>query len=122
MNKEKVIENHRKMWNWLADETEKRKLKMNKTDYFEENRECRGIKLRNWCYLCEYTVNYTGIYSYSINCGVCPINWGSDSGYYMCENDGKGIYSQWCHCDPDDWQTAARLARKIANLPENMEV
>ena len=30
MTREEAIENHRKMWNWIADETEKRKRKVKK--------------------------------------------------------------------------------------------
>ena len=35
LTKSEAIANHRKMWNWIADETMKRKCKVEKWDYFK---------------------------------------------------------------------------------------
>lgn len=34
MELKKAIENHRKMWNWIADETEKQKRAVDKWEYY----------------------------------------------------------------------------------------
>lgn len=103
LSREQAISRHRKMWNWIADETKRLKRKIKKYEYFKvmEIDDIPDSK----CYCCEFLLNHP-------NCCAnnCIIDWGKNSGcigsYY-----GKWIYT-------DDWQEAARLARIIANLPE----
>lgn len=49
---EECITNHRKMWNWMADESEKQKRIVWKDEYFRKN----GIKELPYskCYACVY--------------------------------------------------------------------
>lgn len=99
----KAIKNFRKMWNWIAYETEKRKRKVHKYQYFTEN---KIIDIpRNQCYLCEMC--------HSV-CSECPVDWGEDKDILFCE-DFESPYDSWT--DSYDWKDSARLARKIANLP-----
>lgn len=113
LTKDEAIANHRKMWNWIADETLKRRYKVWKWDYF------KALKItdmpRNWCYCCEYGLG-------DDNCPDCPIEWGGE--YGTCESkdneeDRKGLFSLWL-LEPD-YLTAAELAKKIAELPERKE-
>ena len=72
----------------------------------------------NNCYLCNYT---------DVKCNECPLIWPSEFNSYQCEhgfrlpngNIVKGLYSECYHLNrTDDWQSQAKLAREIANLPE----
>lgn len=104
LTKEEAISEHRKMWNWIADETENHKRKVLKIEYFYEN-NIKIIPLSH-CYCCQY-INDT-----SEHCNNnCIIDWG-ESNYCL-----NGDYKKWS--DTCDWEEAARLARIIANLPEN---
>ena len=109
LTKSEAIANHRKMWNWIADETLKRKCKVRKREYFETH----GLTdvPRNVCYCCEYSCDES--------CSDCPIEWGGE--YGTCESkdnkgDRKGLYTLWY--DEYDYIKAAELARQIAELPE----
>ena len=80
---EKGIKNFRDMWNCIADETEKRKVKVKKTDYFEEN---KIIDIpRNKCYLCEMC---------HFVCSECPVDWGIDRYILFCDDD-YSLYRKW---------------------------
>ena len=105
LTKEQAIENHRKMWNWIADETLKRKRVVRKDEYFIE----KGISVvQCWCYCCEYSTDN----SY-IDCDKCPIQWKNG----LCE---AGEYDDWrAACFKENYKKAAKLARIIANLPES---
>ena len=81
LTKQQAIEGHRKMWNWIADEIEKRKhtcrifnLKM---IYCHEN----VLNLQNDCFCCEYTDSIDN------TCDSCILDWGitGDCGLlYVC--------------------------------------
>lgn len=110
LTRERAIEEHRKMWNWIADETEKRKYKVDKVIYFIEHKDEYPIipHIRCWC--CEYD----GCHA----CKKCPINWKNEDNY--CGN--KSIYVSWDLADDFSYELCASLARQIANLPEREEV
>ena len=120
LTREEAIANHRKMWNWIADETERRKVPVLKHEYFN----FVGLAhIHNSCFCCEYTRNK----AYKVDCSFCPIDFDSKASFYMCERkyfafDYKGIYALWVDKVSEkenfDWQNAAKLAREIANLPE----
>ena len=38
MTKKEAVENHRKMWRWIAEKTLERKRKVWKYEYFKENK------------------------------------------------------------------------------------
>lgn len=110
---DEAIENHRKMWNWIADETERRKRIVSKGEYFRENNMFCDIT--NKCYCCEYGVQQTGVVNGTIKCSVCPINWEAD----ICEEYGSP-YNKWDNTY-HDYKLSAKYARQIANLPVREE-
>ena len=112
LTKSEAIANHRKMWNWIADETMKRKCKVEKWDYFKAH-GITDIPLCE-CYCCEYARD--GLFA---DCSRCPIDWGGE--FNICLNrdsdgDGKGLFTLWCK-EPD-YVKSAELAKRIAELPE----
>lgn len=117
LTREEAISEHRKMWNWIADEIEKEKKYQDINCLKEEYCDREGFcYLTNNCFCCEYT---------NINCSLCPIEWGSEVEDLMCldqykEYDNEGLYAL-CR-DELDWREQAKLARQIANLPERENV
>lgn len=116
--KKEAIENHRIMWNWIAEETLKRKEKVYKSDYFEEIGVLKDRPDNN-CYCCEY--NYQKFESGDGECEHCPLDWKSKVDSFMCQDkyeidDEKGLFEQWL--DETDYKKASKLARRIAKLKE----
>lgn len=105
LTREQAIAEHRKMWNWIADKTEKRKQKVFKSEYFYEN-NIRIIPFAH-CYCCQYIFDT----SEGCNHNNCIINWGESK---YCLN---GYYRKWS--ESCDWKESARIAKVIASLPEN---
>lgn len=123
LTKEQAITEHRKMWRWIAEETEKRKQIVKKSEYLYTY--CRlDEHIRFNCFCCEYDKQRNREEFLYINCRFCPINWGSAATNYMCEDltdmdDDYGLYAEWIEAVKcDDWQIAAAIARQIAELPE----
>ena len=108
LTREQAIAEHRKMWNWIADKTEKLKRKVEKEEYFRE----MGIANipRSECYCCEYLFSGCIVIQLSYCKNECAINWGENL------NCIDSYYQKWIFID--GWQQSARLARIIANLPE----
>lgn len=102
----KAIKNFRNMWNWIADETEKRKTKVHKDQYFTENKIHYEDLPMNCCYLCEM---YYG------KCSQCAVDWGDGVELVDYCEDFKSPYDLWTYSD--DWKDSAIIAREIANLP-----
>ena len=131
ITKEEAIKRHRDMWNWIADEIEKRKHTVSittmKDRYIFEHDIERYAYVKNNCYCCEYASNE----DLTVDCDRCPLVWTSEEytyNGYQCEIDyvdeyGEERYGLWWECkkyykDPSAWITQADLARQIANLPE----
>lgn len=111
LTREQAIAEHRKMWNYIANEIERLKTVCNidilKIHYLTNSR-FKNKAILSWCFLCEY--------SYKINgCESCPVN--SLTKGKGCLN---GLY--YLVCNAESWQEQAALARKIANLPERTDV
>lgn len=106
MTEREAIENHRKMWKWIAIQTLKQKRIVQKEGYLI-NTEYIGID--NDCFCCEYTKRYND------NCVKCPIDWCSVNNH--CCDDGT-LYEKWLECSiNDDYRESAYLAYKISKLP-----
>ena len=117
---DEAIENHRQMWNWIADETEKRKMAIHKQKYFKEN-EIDYIYCD--CYCCQYAIDNSDVIIDSHicrNCEICPIDWGIESenvNYAKC-CDYNALYNIWRdYLFFNNWKSAAKCAKQIANLP-----
>lgn len=103
LTREQAIAEHRKMWGWIADMTEKLKRKVEKEEYFREMGTSDIPRMQ--CYCCEFSIYYP------IGCEEhCIINWGGNRG---CMNS---YFEKWLFTY--NWKEAARLARIIANLQE----
>lgn len=103
MTKNEAVENHRKMWRWIAEKTLERKRKVWKGEYFEEND--LYPKPFNDCFCCDYITQFN-----PIDCAKCPINWGAE----RCINSYYSDWSDW----ERDYLSCANCASLIANLPE----
>lgn len=106
LTKSEAIFHHRKMYHWIADETRKQKRKVTQKEYFN-NIPHEDIPWGS-LYVCDYDERLDGF------CECCPIDWGNDRG---CIDDSSP-YCEWINCDKNDWERAAKLADKIAELPE----
>lgn len=116
INKELTIENHRKMWNWIAKQfknpnrnLEDTSIMVLKEEYLEKY-DPKNISITNSCYLCEYDD--------TPDCSFCPLEWPSGS----CIEYNRGLFSliRKEH-DNKNWDMCARLAKQIADLPEKKE-
>lgn len=68
LTREEAISEHRKMWNWIADEIEKEKRDQDILDLKEEYCNREGYNdIRSDCFCCGYT---------KYICDYCPIEWG----------------------------------------------
>lgn len=125
ITKEQAIQEHRKMWNWIADETEKTRVRHTKLNYILNN-----TTMHDRLYLIEHASCFCCVYGHNKHmqdchsgskCDHCPLEWGSDLDRYMCTsmyspNDGKGLYTKWY--DAPNIETTVKYARQIANLPK----
>lgn len=126
LSDEELVKRHRKMWHWIADETEKQKRPVDKKEYIKKvDPELR--KTTNECYLCENTRKKSTNY-----CQNCPLVWPNENTTIECstfcahnptENEDEsqpGLYLQWSLAmrRDKDYKLCAKLARQIANLPE----
>ena len=108
LTKSEAIFHHRKMYHWIADETRKKKRKVTENEYFDQYNISRGGRPLCDSYACHYDMLFGD------DCTHCPINWGGGVG---CVDNGSP-YCEWIDCDKNDWERAAKLADKIAELPE----
>lgn len=123
LTKEQALEEHRKMWNWIADQYENGRvedIRGMKQEYIEET-EYRELILHN-CFCCEYAVQKR---SGDYRCIDCPVTWETEvyRKFFPCEHflsayqKLKDESCKFDKCDVDS-ELCARFAREIANLPE----
>lgn len=112
LTKQQAIKGHRKMWNWIADEIERRKCICNiaewKRRYCNEN----SLDLLCNCFCCEYTDS-----KHNDDCSLCPLDWGITK---TCNHSKQSLFKRVLSCTT--WQEQADLAKQIANLPERKDV
>lgn len=118
---DETIENHRKMWNWIADETLKRKQFVKKEEYFIQN----GLHYEEYgtnCYCCQYVDEQLHPLSYR-NCNLCPIKWTNNEKYRRAECCYEDVlFKKWIDTyEFNEWEDAAKYAKQIANLPARRE-
>lgn len=108
LTREQAITEHRKMWNWIADEIEKQKIckviATLKRDYFILK---YNEPFDAYCFLCLY------VKQRHVGCNECPIKW---EGGCCINKKETGIYDRCIKSGT--WQEQSALARQIANLPE----
>ena len=125
LTREEAIAEFRKMWNWIADETEKRQAIVDKQTYFREN----YLEMVNSaCYCCEYGRQAVINDLVRRVCDACPIDFGdhdADKLLTPCTRM-ESPYRNWAiacctgEYEGCDWRKAAWCARQIANLPERV--
>ena len=111
-DKQWYVDQHRAMWNWIADQIEKRKqiqdILILKSDWCKSN----DVNVKGNCFACQYS------YDEDKNCDDgCLFNWSDSDDFVSCFDS----YYLECHC-VFLWQKQAALARKIANLPVREDV
>lgn len=141
LTKEQAIAEHRKMWNWIADQLENHDnpgcdIFTYKLKYMQENFPYYDV--RNNCFCCHYAAqeqendgNFFTNY-----CIYCPLIWGTEDNTdeFFCEQGNRDIpfediylfdeeeYGLWNYAQDltknHDYEEAAKIARQIANLPE----
>ena len=129
LSREEAIENHRKMWKWIAEETLKREKIVCKEEYLEEYFPDESI--RSGCFCCEYGKQKTNSEENIEEnimckwCKFCPLDWGSDCSTSQCMdksffNDNSNLFALFAKTS--SWEEAAKLAKQIAELPERKDV
>lgn len=124
LTRQRAIQEHRKMWNWIANESERLRNPVDKNAYL--HKFFNHVYLTNECFLCDYSFFICNNESFGSDakkmCDYCPLSW-SASGKERCmSNDYDGYYDLWEKAYiGGDYIEAARLARIIANLPEKQE-
>ena len=130
LTKERAIKEHRKMWNWIADQLENgRSMTIGtlKEVYCDENE----FDILNNCFCCEFDAKQS-LYC----CENCPILWGTENIVhdYYCET-GMTDYKTETYFGEETglwmlaenltlehrYKEAAEIARQIANLPERQD-
>lgn len=134
-SRSEIIQLHRDMWKYIADELEKySKTHEGNTEYclsvygikydYLENHKYNDVM--NKCFLCEYAMQMDLIHGNGITdmCHYCPLYWGkAEEMYdeYYCERSREedGL---WWLCKEAAWsgnlKLASEIARIISNLPE----
>lgn len=128
-----AIENHRKMWNWIADAYESgvvSSVRLLKQEYLDMT---GNENILGDCFLCDYAGYSSAGCNYSYDCSKCLLDWGTPSNSSVTEgfcmdrlyfNDEDGLYGQLIGLtylayskEEDFCKEASHIARKIANLP-----
>lgn len=92
LTRAQAIKKFRDMWNWIADETEKRDHFVSKEKYFDENNETPVL---HGCYLCEYADQRKPLGN---RCIVCPIDFDVNKEGYVstpCIDYDHSPYNKW---------------------------
>ena len=115
LTREEAVSRHRKMWRWIAEETEKQKRVVLESDYFKAmGIEEEDIPDSNFpdsnSYCCEYA---------NKDCKLCPIRW--DRVKDNCTDRNSPFLTWLGAVGYDLWKVAAKAARKIAELSERKE-
>ena len=116
LTREQALNEHRKMWNWIADETKKRGYKVSKEEYLYKKCGFDEI-IYNDCFCCEYAL-FASLKEEKPICSVCPIDWGTykKGKHITCLSS---LYGKWY--DTEDPIEAAQFARQIASLPRRTD-
>lgn len=124
LTKERAIKEHRKMWNWIADQYEnvtEDLIKLHdigrlKSYYIKTSHlELADLRIDCDCFCCEYDVQFYG------DCRHCPLEWGGCARIPCIKtNDGSaGLYESIdMLTDAYSCENDFVLCGKIANLPE----
>ena len=128
-----AIENHRKMWNWIADAYESGRVSPVRELKHEYLNMTGNKNILVDCFLCDYAgpSDVMCNSNYAFDCTKCPLDWGTPDNSSVTEgfcvdrlyyDDEEGLYGQLLQLTYANTtyrcKDAAKLARQIANLPE----
>lgn len=133
LTKKQAIEEHRKMWNWIADAIKNQEACSAVVSHYDWNSLIVYLKrnylliykgqkykdIRSHCFCCEYANNVRNNTYYDNNfCSYCPVIWSGSTGG-CCDEYGEyeELTSLYGYSD-EIREKAYKLALKIANLPE----
>lgn len=127
LTKEQAVVEHRRMWNWIAQQYragERYNVEEMKRRYISGELGKSPDLICNHCFCCEYSVQVGN--DSDGPCDNCPIKWPSDVEEYFCidayePDGGKGLYAveYLLSIQPAcDVRRLVYLAEQIANLPE----
>lgn len=141
LTKERALGLHRNMWLWISREIAKSKsmliIDMLKEEYIEKY--CDNKYINHNCFACEFAYRKAAekygndYYTEILRSEFCPLEWGAtgdEEGRYMCEcnnndfDDETGLFAQCKNMmgsNKDSWKKQAKLAYKIAMLPEKKD-
>ena len=108
MNKEQLLNKHKKMWEWISNHPTK-----TKTDYLDMIGEYEDIPYD--CYLCRYS---------NVHCSQCLVKWDirdpiTDFKYSSVCYDDRGLFNLYTIAfDNHDFREASRLASLISKIKE----
>ena len=108
LTREQTIEEHRKMWNWIAEQTMEHQRKIEMVEYMQVY--FPDTYILGHCFCCQYIYQ---MFKWYRNCIYCPVEWGAIS----CENEGS-VWIKWKNTK--DWEKASKYAKQIAELPERI--
>ena len=109
--KKVIIENHKKLWDWIYQETLKKKKDINKFHYFKKYSTYLKRIPKEYCYLCEYNDQFLN----RITCENCLGKWDRCAGIMLSsENKYDGLYSRYKN--EDKWFKKAQLAKEIRDI------
>lgn len=118
LTREEAINEHRKMWNWIADKLQSKDCKnyLNaddiKAEYLKERYGDSKYNLYYACFLCDYVSNLP-----IKRCLYCPLDWGEN--IYDCGIMPDGLFYKFSFLIRNNMgRESADIARQIANLPE----
>lgn len=130
LTKEQAIQEHRKMWNWIADQYRhgnNMRLSVLKKLYLKNIYGDTSVAAH--CFACAYAgTNNDPFAYYRFNCIKCPLRWPTYKRSSITEGfctdkydsmDEMGLYGTLISCQAElSIQEKECIARQIANLPE----
>ena len=133
LTKKQAIEEHRKMWSWIADAIKNKEDCPAVVSYYNWDSLISDLKhyyllkyknqkfedIRASCFCCEYAdIMSDDTYYDNDICRYCPVIWSGSTGH-CCDEYGeyRELVSLRGYSD-ENRRKAYKLALKIANLPE----
>ena len=133
LSKKETIEEHRKMWNWIAERLTAENGKNIDELKFEYCEQFADYAILNQCFCCQYVENHMND-DEPMRCDLCPLEWGTENqvGKYFCEKGlvgkplpfeeeyGHGLWLKAMKAISEykDYELAREIAKQIAELPE----
>lgn len=121
-----TLNEHRKMWNWIADTTKSKNEVTTKLEYFDQS-HLNYEDLTAGCYCCEYAAKkHHQEHKEVVNrfiCVYCPLIWheGQMAKLAPCLDDESPFAKFGEAVSKGDIEDCIKYSKEIANLPEVRE-